>query len=62
MDIEVHRVYYVALSRAISGLYINVEKLEEKEKEALIEIGFKIIQLNESTDVNIFNKELVTPL
>ena len=61
MDIEVHRVYYVALSRAISGLYINVEKLEEKEK-ALIEIGFKIIQLNESTDVNIFNKELVTPL
>ena len=62
MDIEVHRVYYVALSRAISGLYINVEKLEEKRKEALIEIGFKIIQLNESTDVNIFNKELVTPL
>ena len=33
MDIEVHRVYYVALSRAISGLYINVEKLEEKKKK-----------------------------
>ncbi|WP_255294167.1 hypothetical protein [Bacillus toyonensis] len=60
MDIEVHRVYYVALSRAISGLYINVEKLEEKE--ALIKIGFEIIQVDKSAEINITTKELVKSL
>ncbi|UKS60774.1 ATP-dependent helicase [Bacillus toyonensis] len=62
MNIEEHRVYYVALSRAISGLYINIEKLEENEKEALTKIGFEIIQVDESAEVNISTKELVTPL
>ncbi|RRN66754.1 ATP-dependent helicase [Peribacillus simplex] len=47
MDSEEHRVYYVALSRAISGLYINVEKIEGKAKGALKEIGFEIIQVDE---------------
>ncbi|PGU24576.1 hypothetical protein COD66_29660 [Bacillus cereus] len=62
MDIEVHRVYYVALSRAISGLYINVENLKEQEKAALIEIGFEVIQVDKSNELNITTKELVKSL
>ncbi|PDY38425.1 DNA helicase [Bacillus wiedmannii] len=62
MNIEVHRVYYVALSRAISGLYINVESLKEQEKAALIEIGFEVIQVDQSNEINITTKELVKSL
>lgn len=43
MDLEEHRVYYVALSRAKSGLYINVPTIEVEHRKILQDIGFEII-------------------
>ena len=45
---EKHRIYYVALSRAIKNLFINVQELSKKNKEILEGIGFEILELDES--------------
>ena len=43
-NIEEHRVYYVALSRAKKQLFINVPKLSSKLVDKII--GFEIVELN----------------
>ncbi|MFS0782073.1 UvrD-helicase domain-containing protein [Bacillus sp. 1P06AnD] len=45
MNKEEHRVYYVALSRAKKGLYINFPNLPEAEKSTLVNIGFDVISV-----------------
>lgn len=46
MDKESHRVYYVALSRAIKGLFISVPNLTKEKKSQLEELKFSIIDIN----------------
>lgn len=41
---EDNRVYYVALSRAIKNLFINVPQLCEENKKELKKIGFEIVE------------------
>lgn len=43
---EETRVYYVALSRAIKNLFINVPNLSQDNKNKLKKLGFGIIELN----------------
>jgi len=43
---EKNRVYYVALSRAIENLFINIPKLSEDNKTKLNELGFEIMDLD----------------
>ena len=43
---EDNRVYYVALSRAIENLSINIPKISENNKMKLKSIGFKIVDLS----------------
>lgn len=43
---EVHRVYYVACSRAKEKLFINVPSLSKENSDYLEKIGFKIIRIN----------------
>ncbi|KMK76744.1 UvrD-helicase domain-containing protein [Alkalihalobacillus pseudalcaliphilus] len=44
MDKETHRVYYVALSRAIKGLFISVPSLTLDQKSQLEDLEFSIIE------------------
>ncbi|MFD2869142.1 UvrD-helicase domain-containing protein [Kurthia populi] len=47
MTKEVHRVYYVALSRAVKKLYIHIpENIDHKTAERLKEIGFLLVYLD----------------
>lgn len=46
IEYEDNRVYYVALSRAIENLFINVPQLSEENKEKLEEIGFEVVELD----------------
>lgn len=46
MDQEAHRVFYVALSRAKSGMYINVPKITESNQKVLREIGFDFVNVD----------------
>lgn len=41
-ETEVHRLYYVALSRAKKNLFVNLSDLDEGEAEKLVEVGFRI--------------------
>lgn len=50
MDKESHRVYYVALSRAIKGLFISVPTLTKEKKSQLEELKFSIIDINKSSN------------
>jgi DNA helicase II / ATP-dependent DNA helicase PcrA len=43
---EENRVYYVALSRAIENLFINVPQLSKGNRKKLEGIGFEVIELN----------------
>lgn len=43
---EKNRRYYVALSRAIENLFINVPQLSEKNKNKFEELGFEVVELN----------------
>ncbi|OCS87820.1 ATP-dependent helicase [Caryophanon tenue] len=45
MNQETHRVYYVALSRAMKRLFINVDNLETDLENKMIQIGFEVIRL-----------------
>lgn len=45
IDKEENRVYYVALSRAIENLFINIPQLSESNKEKMKKIGFEVIEL-----------------
>lgn len=45
MDLEEHRVYYVALSRAKSGLYINASNINDDYRVLLDKLGFEIIEI-----------------
>ena len=42
---EEHRVYYVALSRAMENIIINIPTLNENNAQSLKEIGFEIIYM-----------------
>ncbi|WP_409229262.1 UvrD-helicase domain-containing protein [Gudongella sp. SC589] len=42
---EENRVYYVALSRAMENLFINVPKLSEQNKYKLEKVGFDVIYI-----------------
>ncbi len=44
---ERHRLYYVALSRAIENLFINVPQLSEDNKKKLEDIRFEVVELND---------------
>lgn len=44
MNKESHRVYYVALSRAMNNLYIKIDEIESTTEEKLKKIGFEIIK------------------
>jgi superfamily I DNA/RNA helicase len=45
---EENRVYYVALSRAMESLFINVPKLFDENKHKVEAMGFNVIKLEES--------------
>lgn len=46
MSKENHRVYYVALSRAMRSLYINVPSLSENKHKDIKKLGIEIMQLD----------------
>jgi DNA helicase-2/ATP-dependent DNA helicase PcrA len=43
-----HRVFYVAMSRAMNNLYVNVPSLSSKNHSYLKEVGFDIVGLGEN--------------
>lgn len=45
MNKESHRVYYVALSRAMNNLLIKIDEIETTTEEQLKQVGFEIIKL-----------------
>lgn len=48
LNMEEHRVYYVALSRAMENIILNVPTLNENNAHSLKEIGFEIIYVDET--------------
>ena len=46
MDVEKHRVYYVAMSRARNNLFISIPYLDDSRHSFLKDKGFEIINLN----------------